>query len=127
MKFLKPLSRQKRGWRRPLARLCLALALGCMLPAAANEWHVSKADGNDATGDGSTNAPFATIQRAVNAAAADDTIWVQPGVYDTGTTNGLSWSIGGYSGNNQVRVKVTKKLNIYATGARDETVILGNI
>lgn len=127
MKFLKLLSSQKTGWRGPLARLCLALALGGALSAAANEWHVSKADGNDATGNGSTNAPFATIQRAVDAAAAEDTIWVHPGVYDTGTTNGLSWSLAGYSGNNQVRVKVTKKLNIYATGTRDETVILGNI
>ena len=127
MKFLKPLSSQKIGWRRPLARLCLALALGGALPAVANEWYVSKAEGNDATGDGSTNAPFATIQRAVDAAAADDTVWVHPGVYDTGTTNGLSWTLASYSGNSQVRVKVTKRLNIYATGNRDDTVILGNI
>ena len=127
MKFLKAFNGQKTGVGRSLARLCLALALGGALPALAAEWHVSKAEGDDTTGTGSEAAPFATIQRAVNAAAAEDTIWVHPGVYDTGTTNGLSWSIAGYSGNNQVRVKVTKRLNIYATGSRDETVILGRI
>ena len=127
MKFLKLLSSQKTGWRGPLARLCLALALGCMLPAAANEWHVSKADGNDATGDGSTNAPFATIQRAVDAAAAEDTVYVRPGVYDEGEQSGLSWSLAGYKGNSKVRVRVTKKLNIFATGSQEDTVILGRI
>ena len=127
MKFLKLLSSQKTGWRGPLARLCLALALGGALSAAANEWHVSKADGNDATGNGSTNAPFATIQRAVEAAAAEDTVYVRPGVYDEGEQSGLSWSLAGYKGNSKVRVRVTKKLNIFATGSQEDTVILGRI
>ena len=128
MKFLNALNVQKTGVGRSLARLCLAFALGSVLSAFAGEWHVSKADGDDTSGTGLEAAPFATIQRAVNAAAADDTIWVHPGVYDTGTTNGLAWGpIGGYSGNNPVRVRVTKRLNIYATGTRDETVILGRI
>ena len=127
MKFLKETNSKWTKDRTGVAGVFLALTLGATLATAANEWHVSKADGNDTTGDGSTNAPFATIQRAVDAAAAEDTVYVRPGVYDEGEQSGLSWRLSDYSGNSKVRVKVTKKLNIYATGNRDETVILGNI
>ena len=43
-------------------------------------WHVDTT-GSDVTGDGSTGAPLATIQTAINAASDGDTVLVQPGTY----------------------------------------------
>jgi hypothetical protein len=40
--------------------------------------------GNDATGDGSKNAPFATITKAITDAVAGDTIYVDAGTYNEG-------------------------------------------
>ncbi len=42
--------------------------------------HYTSAIGSDAN-PGTPSAPFATIQNAINAAAAGDTIWVDPGLY----------------------------------------------
>ena len=107
--------------------LCMA-AIAAATGVFADTWWVQKEGGVDAAGRGTAEAtPFRTIQYAVDAAAADDTILVKPGIYDEGEQSGLSWSCASYSGNSKVRVRVTKRLNIYATGDRDETVILGRI
>jgi hypothetical protein len=62
--------------------LPLALVLAS-LPAAAvaRTWYVNPA-GNDTTGTGSSDAPFATLARAVSASASGDTIRVDPGRYE---------------------------------------------
>lgn len=44
-------------------------------------WHVDPAFGDDENGDGSSQMPFLTIQRAVDAAAADHTIELADGLY----------------------------------------------
>jgi len=43
-------------------------------------WYVSSS-GNNATGDGSSSAPFATIQYAISRAADNDTISLKPGTF----------------------------------------------
>jgi fibronectin type 3 domain-containing protein len=43
-------------------------------------WWVAT-NGNDATGDGSSTYPLATIQQAINKAAAGDTVRLKPGTY----------------------------------------------
>ena len=108
-------------------RICIALAFACAASASGAEWYVDDGVGDDVNGTGTAEAPFKTIQKAITAAAASDTVYVRPGVYDEGEQSGLSWSLNGYSGNSKVRVRVTKKLTFIATGARDETVILGRI
>lgn len=49
--------------------------------AAAATWFVAPG-GSDATGDGSPSNPFATITRAVDAAADGDEVIVRPGTYN---------------------------------------------
>ncbi|GEM_PF-949270 len=44
-------------------------------------WHVA-VNGDDATGDGSSELPFRTIQHAVDVSAPADTVLVEPGTYN---------------------------------------------
>ncbi|HSD89332.1 MAG TPA: right-handed parallel beta-helix repeat-containing protein [Kofleriaceae bacterium] len=69
---------------RTILSTSLVLAVLCAT-ALANTWHVSPT-GNDAA-SGSSTAPWKTIQRASNAAAAGDTVIVHAGTY-TGFTVG---------------------------------------
>ncbi|MCQ2389941.1 MAG: hypothetical protein MJ240_00845 [Kiritimatiellae bacterium] len=113
-----------------IGALCIGTALG------ASTWYVDANSGLDGAGRGSSTAPFATIQAAVDAASAGDTISVAEGVYATGARDGLYWSYG-YgaalakypdfmtSGYNQTRVLVDKRLDFVASGSRDRTVIQG--
>ncbi|GAB4197903.1 MAG: hypothetical protein Tsb002_32450 [Wenzhouxiangellaceae bacterium] len=50
-------------------------------PVMAAVWYVSTT-GNDNTGDGSINAPWATITHAVDQAAGGDEVVVRPGLYN---------------------------------------------
>ena len=63
-----------------------------------------------AGGNGTEGAPYQTIQEAINAASANETIWVKPGDYATGETRDtLS------DGGNLARVLITKPLRIEST------------
>jgi len=55
-----------------------AYGVGCLYVNRA--WHVS-VDGNDETGDGSEEYPFATIQHGVDIAVDGDTVLLMPGTY----------------------------------------------
>ena len=70
-----------------IAGIGLAVALWATAPGttAAGVWYVSKA-GSDATGDGSTNAPWASITNAVAHSGVGDTIQVAAGVYTQSVT-----------------------------------------
>ena len=71
--------------------------------------------------DGSTEAlAFETIQEAVAAASAGDTVKVKPGVYDSGAT-----ALPSDDGGNLVRVLVDKKLRIESTDGAAVTHIVG--
>jgi len=63
--------------------LALSLVLGGDV-WAANRW--VSLGGNDLTGDGSTNRPFATLQKGVDASSHGDMVIVAPGTY-TGSGN----------------------------------------
>ncbi len=68
---------------RSVRRLLPPLALGLLsLPvfAAARSWYVSTT-GDDANGNGSSAAPFATIGHATRLASDGDTVRVLPGLY----------------------------------------------
>ena len=61
------------------ARTVVAAAMVSVLPALAEEYHVSP-DGDDSA-DGSSARPWRTIQRAADAAVAGDVVVVHGGVY----------------------------------------------
>lgn len=64
--------------------VCFFASLG-VLGASAATWFV-ETDGDDDAGDGSAAAPFATIQRAVTAAASLDSIALGDGQHTGGVT-----------------------------------------
>lgn len=89
----------------------------------AAEWFVD-AQAPAGTGDGkSAETAFHTIQEGVNAAGANDTVWVAPGTYDEGTSVGLGK---GTDGAQLSRVVIDKPINLFSTGSRDDTFILGS-
>ncbi len=86
--------------------------------AIASEYYVAT-DGVDAAGRGSEASPFHTIQYAIDQAAAGDTIWVKPGIYDQGgaeNSNGTT---------HMNRVSLTKRVNLKSTGGAAVTHIVG--
>ncbi len=70
-------------------------------------WYVSSS-GNNSTGDGSSTAPFATIQYAIYEAAENDTIKLKPGTFT------------GYGNNN---INPQKDLIIMGVGGADSVTI----
>lgn len=101
--------------------IALLAAMGGSLLFAADTWYVDD-DWFEKGGTGTEAAPFGTIQDAVDAAQAGDTIYVAEGVYDQGgkayydadkeTTYGLN------------RVLIDKSLTIIGAG-RGKSVIVG--
>ena len=88
--------------------IVMAFAIATAGVCFADEFTVAK----DGSGD------FTTIQEAVDAASAGDTIWVKPGVYDQG---GKTYGDGFVD-----RVYIDKRLNIIATSSDPaDTVIKG--
>lgn len=81
--------------------LLTAAAVAAATPAWSADWYVATT-GNDTTGDGSSGNPFATINKAVNAASPGDSIYVAPGTYTFSTSP---------------RVTVNKPLSLYGAQA----------
>jgi hypothetical protein len=84
--------------------------------AEPNTWWVSRNGGDDVNGTGSETSPFESIQRAVNAASAGDTINIRAGVYDQGEY---------WDGSQTNRVLITKKLTLVGVDGKDVTHIVG--
>ena len=107
----------------------LALVVGAVFAvcASADTWYAD-ASKDAGTGDGTSPATaFHRIQEAVNAAAAEDTVFVAEGTYDEGTSNVWKYTHKPYTNVwQQTRVYVTKKLNIIASGDKAKTVIRGS-
>lgn len=91
--------------------------------ADTTTWYVSVTNGNDTTGSGTEASPYASIQKAIDEAKADDTILVDAGVYATGEKTGQSKS----AFNQRTRVVVDKRLTIKSQEGRDRTFIVGEI
>ena len=98
------------------AKFTAAAVFACatVLVGKADEWTVAQ----DGSGD------YTTIQDAIDAASAGDTIWVKPGVYASG--GAVSAYADGSIKDCLSRVLVKKRLNIIATsGNPDDTHIVG--
>lgn len=97
---------------------CFTVMMGCSFASFANILWVDAASGVDASGYGSEDKPYKTIQYAVNKAATTGTeIRVKPGVYDSGATsnNGIG---------NRVIID-SKTLKIVSTDGKEVTHIVG--
>ena len=105
----------------PKNRWAFALAGVLAAPAVlAATWYADAAK-YESSGDGTRAATaFGTIQEAIDAAAADDTIYVLPGVYDKGSRRSES-----AEGDSLTRVLVTKPLRIISTEGAAATHIVG--
>ena len=84
-----------------------ALAAAFAVPLHASDYYVAT-DGSDATGDGSSAAPFLTISNAIEHASAGggDTIHVGPGLYEI-----------------TAQLEVAKPVAIIGTEGRDATEV----
>ena len=83
----------------------------------AAEWFVAK--GGSDSNAGSEQAPFLTIQRAVNAASAGDTVNIGEGIFADG-----EYSAGETKNSHTNRVMITKPLTLKGSG-KDKTFIQG--
>ena len=91
----------------------IALVVACQA-SATNIWYVSRSAAPG--GDGSSEAPFQSIQSAIAEASEDDIVKVGPGTYDQDEID---------DGYMKSRVVITKRLTLEATGRKDETFIVG--
>ena len=100
---------------RLLTILCSFAAAGAF---AANTWYVDATRPDD-SGDGRSAATAKhTIQAAVDLAAGGDTVYVAPGRYNEGTVT-CSFD------SSKARVVITNRINLVATGKKEETLIDG--
>ena len=94
------------------------LALAGMTLAAANTWYVDDAKyGASGTGK-SLQTAFGTIQEAVTAASAGDTVLVAPGTYSRGSSKASGDSTSS-------RVVINKNITVKSIEGADKTVIVG--
>lgn len=91
---------------------------------AADTWWVDCQMDDYAGHDGkSEEAAFKSIQEAVDAAAAGDTIKVKPGDYN----KGVSESTEGTTKSGKSRVRIDKRLTIEGTGSAADTFVTGEL
>ncbi len=103
------------------ASILVALSAATISASAiASEYYVAT-DGVDAAGRGSEASPFHTIQYAIDQAAAGDTIWVKPGIYDQGGAQ----NTGSDGIKHTNRVVLTKKIHLKSTDGASATHIVG--
>ena len=98
--------------------LCLAFVMAANTAAVADDWYVD-ASMEDDTGDGRSAATAKKyIQSAIDLVGNGDTVYVAPGRYNQG-------SMVCAFNNNAARVVITNKINLVATGRKEETFIDG--
>jgi len=105
--------------------LSVFLSLSAMA-ADPNTWWVDDANYGAAVQDGSEAHPFGTILAAVTNSACvnGDTIKVKPGIYDKEYYE-VTTTISSVEYVTRCRVYIAKKVNIVATGTKEETHIVG--
>lgn len=94
---------------------CAAFLVAAQTLVAADIW-VSAGLGSDETGDGSRDAPYATIQKGVDAANVDDVVKVMAGVYDAGYRE---------NGSHRSRVVIDKRLTLVGVDGAEATHVVG--
>ncbi|MGI6100745.1 MAG: choice-of-anchor Q domain-containing protein [Kiritimatiellia bacterium] len=94
-----------------LIRISVAVAAVCAAPALLAQGGVAYVapDGEDGPGRGSSNAPYATIQVAIDAVAPDGTVYLMAGTYEPQGMTGLL-------------INLTNAVNVIGAG-RDQTII----
>ena len=94
--------------------------------ADPNIWWVDASNYGAAVRDGSETNPFGSIHEAItnSACLAGDTIKVKPGVYDKDFDERMV-TISSKEYQMRTRVYIDKKVNIVATGKKEETHIVG--
>jgi len=118
--------RHKSDFMRHMIVAAVAFISFLAVAADPNTWWVDDANYGAEGRDGSEANPFGSIHEALTneACVAGDTIKVKPGVYDkdyderTVTMSSTGYQI-------RTRVYIDKKVNIVATGTKDETHIVG--
>ena len=101
-----------------LRKFTLALIIGLFGATYAADWYVDASASSDGA-DGSELKPFKTIQAAVDAASANDTIRVAKGVYAEGMRQVSNYSY--------ARVHIYKKPGLKIVGAgRGKSFIVGS-
>ena len=94
----------------------VSLSLGLCAFGEVQVWWVD-CNGRSDSPNGSESAPYRSIQSAVDAATAGDTVKVRPGVYDTGEIAG--------PGGTLARVVIDKAITLESTDGKDRTFVIG--
>ena len=94
----------------------VALSLGLCAFGEVQVWWVD-CNGRSDSPNGSESAPYRSIQSAIDAATAGDTVKVRPGVYDAGETAG--------PGGTLARVVIDKAITLESTDGKDRTFVIG--
>ena len=76
-------------WKQPFNTTCGGGGGGCNSPPP-NTWFISTT-GDDASGNGSDNCPYATLSKAISAAAAGDVINIASGTYGRAAGQPTGW------------------------------------
>ena len=116
MKLLKML---KNGGGCKLSALCTMFTL----PLVAADVYVSDERGNDATGNGSYEQPYKTIQKGVDEAATGDTVKILRGIYGAGEEH--FWSNASGTSAHTNRVVIGKSITLEGVDGKDVTHIAG--
>ena len=95
-----------------------SLALVGMTLTAANTWYVDDAKYGASGAGTSLQTAFGTIQEAVTAASAGDTVLVAPGTYNRGSTKAAGDSTSS-------RVVIDKDITVKSIEGAAKTIIVG--
>ena len=111
--------------------LVVVVAIAALVPMSAladapSEVWVSDLDGSDddSVADGTEQHPYKTIQKGVNMVASAGKVWIEPGVYESGSTN-ITRTSSGTTATDNSRVAITKKVFLESTGGKEVTHIVG--
>ena len=99
-------------------RTLVSFALGFALPlAAANEVWVSDERGNDATGAGTYDSPYKTIQKGVDEVDSGGTVKILRGIYGEGEEH--------FAAGHTNRVVISKSITLDGVEGKEVTHLVG--